>query len=156
MSSFGSNTSGSTANISPCVGSYLPASYVCELCRRAMLSEEWAALVQRVSGQTRPRISLRELFRRAGKAVQALIPCWMMSPMSVAQFLEPGGLEFDLLLMDEASQIRPEEALGAIARVAQVVIVGDQMQLPPTPFFQKLSTGGKVDLAKEINIQIIQ
>ena len=98
------------------------------------------ALVQRVSGQTRPRISLRELFRRAGKAVQALIPCWMMSPMSVAQFLEPGGLEFDLLLMDEASQIRPEEALGAIARVAQVVIVGDQMQLPPTPFFQKLST----------------
>ena len=76
--------------------------------------------------------------------------------MSVAQFLEPGGLEFDLLLMDEASQIRPEEALGAIARVAQVVIVGDQMQLPPTPFFQKLSTGGKVDLAKEINIQIIQ
>jgi very-short-patch-repair endonuclease len=98
------------------------------------------ALVQRVSGQTRPRISLRELFRRAGRAVQALTPCWMMSPMSVAQFLEPGALEFDLLLMDEASQIRPEEALGAIARATQVVIVGDQMQLPPTPFFQKLST----------------
>jgi very-short-patch-repair endonuclease len=98
------------------------------------------ALVQRVSSQTRPRISLRELFRRAGKAVQALAPCWMMSPMSVAQFLEPGRLEFDLLLMDEASQIRPEEALGAIARATQVVIVGDQMQLPPTSFFQKLST----------------
>jgi very-short-patch-repair endonuclease len=98
------------------------------------------ALVQRVSSQTRPRISLRELFRRAGKAVQALNPCWMMSPMSVAQFLEPGRLEFDLLLMDEASQIRPEEALGAIARATQVVIVGDQMQLPPTSFFQKVST----------------
>jgi very-short-patch-repair endonuclease len=98
------------------------------------------ALVRQVSGQTRPRISLRELFLRAGSAIRGLKPCWMMSPMSVAQFLEPGKLQFDLLLMDEASQIRPEEALGAIARAAQVVIVGDQMQLPPTSFFQKLST----------------
>lgn len=98
------------------------------------------ALVRQIAGQTRPRISLRELFVRAGNAVQGLKPCWMMSPMSIAQFLEPGKLKFDLLLMDEASQIRPEEALGAIARAAQVAIVGDQMQLPPTPFFQKLST----------------
>jgi len=60
--------------------------------------------------------------------------------MSVAQFLEPAGLNFDLVIIDEASQIRPEEALGAIARAKQVVIVGDQMQLPPTSFFQKLST----------------
>lgn len=103
------------------------------------------ALVRQIAGQTRPRISLRELFARAGKAVQSLKPCWMMSPMSIAQFLEPGKLKFDLLLMDEASQIRPEEALGAIARAAQVVIVGDQMQLPPTPFFQKLSTDSAED-----------
>jgi very-short-patch-repair endonuclease len=98
------------------------------------------ALVRQIAGQTRPRISLRELFVRAGNAVLGLKPCWMMSPMSIAQFLEPGKLKFDLLLMDEASQIRPEEALGAVARAAQVVIVGDQMQLPPTSFFQKLST----------------
>jgi very-short-patch-repair endonuclease len=103
------------------------------------------ALVRQISGQTRPRTSLRELFLRAGRAILGLKPCWMMSPMSVAQFLEPGKLHFDLLLMDEASQIRPEEALGAIARVAQVVIVGDQMQLPPTPFFQKLSTDSADD-----------
>jgi len=100
------------------------------------------ALVQHVAGQARPRLSLRDLCRRAGHAIKALKPCWMMSPMSVAQFLEPGLLHFDLVLMDEASQIRPEEALGAIARGGQVVVVGDQMQLPPTSFFQRLSADG--------------
>jgi very-short-patch-repair endonuclease/KaiC/GvpD/RAD55 family RecA-like ATPase len=99
------------------------------------------ALVTRVAGQTRPRIMVRDLINRAGKAMQALMPCWMMSPMSVAQYLDPRNLHFDLVIMDEASQIRPAEALGAIARGAKAVIVGDQMQLPPTPFFQRLSAG---------------
>ena len=102
-------------------------------------------LVRHLAGQTRPRVPLRELLRRAGQSIKELKPCWMMSPMSVAQFLEPAGLTFDLVIMDEASQIRPEEALGAIARAKQVVIVGDQMQLPPTSFFQKLSTDGLED-----------
>ena len=69
--------------------------------------------------------------------MQALKPCFMMSPMSVAQFLEPGTLQFDLVVMDEASQLRPEDALGAIARGTQLVVVGDPKQLPPTSFFQK-------------------
>jgi very-short-patch-repair endonuclease len=99
------------------------------------------ALVRRVAGQTRPRIALRHLMLRAGRAIQALKPCWMMSPMSVAQYLEPGKVRFDLVIMDEASQIRREEALGAMARGGRAVIVGDQMQLPPTPFFRKLSEG---------------
>ncbi len=107
------------------------------------------ALLERVAGQTRPRTPLRELFRRAGRAVQALKPCWMMSPMSVAQFLEPGAVKFDLVIMDEASQIRPEEALGAILRSNQLVVVGDQMQLPPTPFFQKLSIDGSGEMDEE-------
>lgn len=103
------------------------------------------ALVRRVASQTRPRIAVRDLMLRAGTAIQALKPCWMMSPMSVAQYLEPGKLSFDLVIMDEASQIRREEALGAIARGRKAVIVGDQMQLPPTPFFQKLSEGDVSD-----------
>ena len=60
----------------------------------------------------------------------------MMSPMSVAQFLEPGRIFFNLVVMDEASQLRPEDALGAIARGAQLVVVGPQ-QLPPTSYFQR-------------------
>jgi superfamily I DNA and/or RNA helicase len=59
----------------------------------------------------------------------------MMSPLSVAQYLPPNQLEFDVLLIDEASQLRPEEALGAVARAKQIVIVGDPKQLPPTSFF---------------------
>jgi superfamily I DNA and/or RNA helicase len=61
-----------------------------------------------------------------------------MSPMSVAQFLDPGGVHFDLVVMDEASQIRPEDALGAIVRGRQIVVVGDPKQLPPTSFFEKV------------------
>jgi very-short-patch-repair endonuclease len=81
-------------------------------------------------------IPIRDLLDRAGEAVQAMMPCFMMSPLSVAQHLVPGRLSFDLVVMDEASQLRPEDALGAIARGAQVVIVGDPKQLPPTSFFQ--------------------
>ncbi|MGH7716775.1 MAG: AAA domain-containing protein, partial [Vulcanimicrobiaceae bacterium] len=61
-----------------------------------------------------------------------------MSPISVAQFLPPGTLEFDLLLIDEASQVRPEDALGIIARAKQMAVVGDAKQLPPTNFFNRL------------------
>lgn len=114
------------------------------------------ALVQHLSGQTRPRIAIRELFRRASKAIQALKPCWMMSPMSVAQFLQPGAVVFDLVVMDEASQIRPEEALGSIVRGKQLVVVGDQMQLPPTPFFQKLSADGNTDSDDEEAVDVKQ
>jgi len=61
----------------------------------------------------------------------------MMSPLSVAQYLEPGRLVFDLVVMDEASQLKPEEALGAIARGGQLVVVGNPKQLPPTTFFER-------------------
>ncbi len=96
------------------------------------------ALIRRQISLQRRHIALRELLRRAGDAVQALKPCFMMSPMSVAQFLDPEGLRFDLVVMDEASQIRPEDAIGAIVRGTQIVVVGDPKQLPPTPFFEKV------------------
>jgi superfamily I DNA and/or RNA helicase len=56
----------------------------------------------------------------------------MMSPLSVAQYLAPGQVKFDLVVMDEASQLKPEDAIGALARGGQIVIVGDPKQLPPT------------------------
>lgn len=85
---------------------------------------------------------LRKLVERAAPALRALKPVFMMSPLSVAQFLVPGALEFDLLVMDEASQIQPVDALGAIARAKQVVVVGDPKQLPPTAFFAKMTSAG--------------
>ena len=71
---------------------------------------------------------VRKLLSKAGHAIQAIKPVFMMSPISIAQYLEPGVLEFDLLLIDEASQVEPVDALGAMARVKQVVVVGDDKQ----------------------------
>src|SRR5262249_39698166 len=87
----------------------------------------------------RRHLPIRQLIKRAGLATQALKPVFMMSPLSVAQFLEPGSVSFDLLLIDEASQVLPVDALGAIARCKQLVVVGDKKQLPPTHFFLKLA-----------------
>lgn len=88
---------------------------------------------------------VRQLMQRAAPAVQALKPVFMMSPLSVAQFLPAGQVKFDLLVMDEASQIQPVDALGAVARCRQVVVVGDERQLPPTRFFAKAIEGDEED-----------
>lgn len=93
----------------------------------------------------RGHMPIRRLMEKAGPAVQALKPVFMMSPLSVAQFLAPGVLDFDLLVMDEASQIQPVDALGAVARAKQVVVVGDPKQLPPTAFFSKMTANGADD-----------
>ena len=86
----------------------------------------------------RGHLPLRKLVAQAGTMLQRIKPVFLMSPLSVAQFLPPGAVRFDLVVMDEASQIRPEDALGAIARADQVVVVGDKQQLPPTSFFDRV------------------
>ncbi|WP_067738227.1 DUF3320 domain-containing protein [Novosphingobium naphthalenivorans] len=93
----------------------------------------------------RGHMPIRKLMDKAGPAIQALKPVFMMSPLSVAQFLAPGVFEFDLLVMDEASQIQPVDALGAVARAKQVVVVGDPKQLPPTAFFAKMTGNSDED-----------
>jgi transcription elongation GreA/GreB family factor len=99
-------------------------------------------LLSREINKQRRHIPIRQLLKRAGKALQGLKPCFMMGPLSVAQYLEQGALKFDLVVMDEASQLRPEEALGAVARGAQLVVVGDPKQLPPTSFFDRMLDSG--------------
>jgi very-short-patch-repair endonuclease len=80
---------------------------------------------------------VRDLMGRAGEAIQTMKPCFMMSPLSLAKFLPAGALTFDLVVIDEASQMRPEDALGGMLRAQQLVVVGDQKQLPPTSFFSR-------------------
>ena len=83
-------------------------------------------------------MALRKLFALVGDVVQGIKPCFMMSPISVAQYLEPGQLQFDVVIFDEASQVEPADAFGAIARGRQLLLIGDEKQLPPTNFFTKL------------------
>ena len=74
---------------------------------------------------------LRKLFKQIPNLLLKLKPCLMMSPLSVSYFLETEAYHFDLVIFDEASQIFPEDAIGAIFRGSQVVIAGDSKQLPP-------------------------
>lgn len=95
------------------------------------------ALIKNELGKKARHIPIRQLVNRASNALLALKPCFMMGPMSAAHYLKPGHLQFDLVVMDEASQVKPEDALGVIARGAQLVVVGDPKQLPPTSFFDR-------------------
>ncbi|HEV2149975.1 MAG TPA: DUF3320 domain-containing protein, partial [Longimicrobiaceae bacterium] len=78
---------------------------------------------------------LRRTMQQAAAAVRAIKPCFMMSPLSVAQLVDGAQPGFDLVIFDEASQLPPEDAAGAIARGRHLVVVGDPKQLPPTNFF---------------------
>lgn len=98
------------------------------------------ALLEHEVELKRPRTPLRDIAHRAGEALQALKPVWMMSPTSIAQFIRPGSLKFDLLIVDEASQMRPEFSVSCIMRADQFVVVGDANQLPPSDHFQVAST----------------
>lgn len=95
------------------------------------------SLLDHYRDKQRIRPSLRDFVNRAGRALQTLKPCWMMSPLAVAQYVPMGAVRFDLCIIDEASQMTPESAIGAIMRSKQVVVVGDENQLPPTSFFRK-------------------
>ena len=97
------------------------------------------AVIRGEIAKKRRHIPIRRLISEASQMLQRIKPIFLMSPISVAQFLPPGRVNFDLLVIDEASQVRPEDALGAIARAKQIVVVGDQKQLPPTSFFDRLT-----------------
>ncbi|PHM60604.1 hypothetical protein Xsto_03833 [Xenorhabdus stockiae] len=95
------------------------------------------ALIKNEIGKKTRHVPIRQLIKRAGRALLQLKPCFMMGPMSAANYLQPGDMDFDLVVIDEASQVKPEDALGVIARGKQIVVVGDPKQLPPTSFFDR-------------------
>ncbi|MGC8470527.1 MAG: DEAD/DEAH box helicase, partial [Acetobacteraceae bacterium] len=100
--------------------------------------KDWTdgALLGHEFSKAKRHLPLRRILGQAMGAIQELTPCLMMSPLTVAQYL-PGRELFDVIIMDEASQIRPEHALGALLRGRKAVIVGDPQQLPPTNFFER-------------------
>ncbi|WP_284274933.1 DUF3320 domain-containing protein [Mesorhizobium huakuii] len=83
----------------------------------------------------RPNQSIRDMIGKMPECFSKLAPCMLMSPLSIAQYLPPNQALFDVVIFDEASQITTWDAVGAIARARQTIIVGDPKQLPPTNFF---------------------
>ena len=114
---------------------------------RARIAEAHWQRIPRRGGGEQMRVLLREFVKKrrhlpprrlmseAGETILQIKPIFMMSPWSIAKFIAPGTLGFDLVIFDEASQVRPIDALGAILRGDQTVVVGDNRQLPPTRFF---------------------
>lgn len=92
-------------------------------------------ILKRELNKQRRLMPLRKLFNEIPNLLTSLRPCFMMSPLSVSVFLEAQSYDFDLVIFDEASQVHTEDAIGAIMRGKQVIIVGDTKQLPPTSFF---------------------
>lgn len=100
-------------------------------------------------------LPIRQLMLRAGNAIQSVKPVFMMSPLSIAQFVPPQSLNFDLVVFDEASQVRPAEALGAIVRGDQTIVVGDSRQLPPTSFFSAFVQADEEDESATSDIESV-
>lgn len=92
-------------------------------------------LLRKEIGKKTRHIPVRQLLSRIPKLLPKLKPCVLMSPLSVAQYLEASHESFDVVIFDEASQIPVWDAIGAIARGKQLIVVGDPKQLPPTNFF---------------------
>ena len=104
--------------------------------------------LKREMNKKRGQTPVRKLLADNGDLVAKYKPCFLMSPLSVAQFLDMEMMEpFDLIVFDEASQIEVCDAIGVMARGKQVVVVGDPQQMPPTNFFGKATVGG---LEKEV------
>ncbi len=94
--------------------------------------------INREMFKSRRHKPIRRIMAEAGEAIQAIKPVFMMSPLSVALYLPPDSVRFDLVIFDEASQVKPEDAVGAILRGNRLVVVGDSKQLPPTTFFDRI------------------
>lgn len=118
---------------------------------RMLKATDEVAILNKELSKKRNIMPLRKLFRLIPNLLMKLKPCLMMSPLSVSYFLETEAYHFDLVIFDEASQIFPEDAIGAIFRGSQVIIAGDSKQLPPTNFFSATTNNfdGDYDISDE-------
>jgi very-short-patch-repair endonuclease len=105
--------------------------------------------LQREMAKQRNHSPLRKTLRQAESAIRAIKPCFLMSPLSVAQYLGGGEPGFDVVIFDEASQLPSEDAVGAIVRGRQLVVVGDPKQLPPTNFFMVAASPDAIPMADD-------
>jgi len=94
-----------------------------------------ATLVKREAAKKTRHLPVRQTFNTAPQVMTSIKPCWVMSPLVVSQVLPNDRPYFDVVIFDEASQVRPAEAIPAIARGRRLVVAGDEKQLPPTDFF---------------------
>ena len=103
---------------------------------KTLIEEE--GILEHENSKKKRHIPLRTLFARIPNLILNLKPCIMMSPLTVSEFIDLKNMQFDLVIFDEASQICPEDAIGAMIRGKQIIVAGDNKQLPPTKFFDNM------------------
>lgn len=106
-------------------------------------------------GKKKRHIAIRKLLSQTASLALEIKPCFLMSPLSLSQFLDARNIFFDVVIFDEASQIFPEDAIGSIIRATQVIIVGDNKQLPPTDFFKSGGVGEEFEDENEVEYESI-
>lgn len=111
----------------------------------------WGILRHELQKKTRHK-PVRQLIQEIPDVLMTLTPCFMMSPLSVAQYLPPDQALFDVVIFDEASQITVWDAVGSLARGRQVIVAGDPKQMPPTNFFTRSDDDpdGEVDVEGDL------
>jgi hypothetical protein len=120
------------------------AGRVIESCngRRPTTDAGVSGTIQFEAQKRRKHMPVHRLLAATQAVVQALKPCFMMSPLTVSQFL-PAAMKFDVVIFDEASQVRPADAINCIYRGRRLIVAGDQKQLPPTTFFETVALDGE-------------
>ncbi|WP_115712676.1 AAA domain-containing protein [Legionella sainthelensi] len=100
---------------------------------------EGLSLLKKEANKQRKVLSPREIMERGALSTMLkLKPCWLMSPLSISQVLPISMGLFDIIIFDEASQVRVEDAIPSIYRAKSMVVVGDPKQMPPTNFFSAI------------------
>ncbi|MFE1750115.1 DUF3320 domain-containing protein [Streptomyces anandii] len=116
----------------------------CNARRPRRTSVGQAAVIRREAEKQRRHMPVRHLLTQTRDVVRLVKPCFMMSPLTVSQFLPP-DFEFDVVVFDEASQVLPQDAVNSVYRGKALIVAGDQKQLPPTSFFAGAGDGDDGD-----------
>ena len=117
-------------------------------------NSRWGVLRHEMQKQKRHK-PVRKLLEEAPDVLTSLTPCFMMSPLSVAQYLPADQALFDVVIFDEASQIPVWDAVGSIARGKQIIVAGDPKQMPPTNFFSRADDDPDGDVDMEGDLESI-
>lgn len=107
-------------------------------------------VIQREGLKKKRHIPVRDLVAKTKSTVLGLKPCFMMSPLSVSQYLPP-DIRFDVVIFDEASQVTPSDAVNCVYRGQSLILAGDDKQLPPTSFFEKMDEGDMEQEETDVN-----
>jgi hypothetical protein len=104
--------------------------------RRPVTTIGQAKIIEKEAQKRSRHMPVRLLLEKTASVTQALKPCFLMSPLTVSEFL-PSTFHFDAVIFDEASQVTPADAINCVYRGTQLIVAGDDKQLPPTSFFDR-------------------